>query len=124
MTDLRLTSRFAALLVAGGLVAGCSAPSPNKVDYKSDSKSKQVSLAVPPNMIDETADQRSLPPQGGETSLSALKEVQAQAPPANSVVVAPAVSGMHIQRDGTDSWLVIDNKAPEQAWPQIRRFWQ
>jgi len=124
MTDLRLTKRFAVMLMAGGLVAGCGTSSPTKVDYKSDSKSKQVSLAVPPNMIDETADQRSLPPQGGETSLSTLKQIQAQAPSANSVVVAPAVNGMHIQRDGTESWLVIDNKAPEQAWPQIRRFWQ
>ena len=31
---------------------------------------------------------------------------------------------MHIQRDGTESWLVIDNKTPDQVWPQIRRFWQ
>jgi outer membrane protein assembly factor BamC len=112
------------MLMAGGLVAGCGTSSPTKIDYKSDSKSKQVSLAVPPNMIDETADQRSLPPQGGETSLSTLKQVQAQAPSANSVVVVPPVSGMHIQRDGTESWLVIDNKAPDQAWAQIRRFWQ
>ncbi|MFM0720933.1 outer membrane protein assembly factor BamC [Paraburkholderia strydomiana] len=125
MTDLRLTKRFAVMLMAGGLVAGCGTSSPTKIDYKSDSKSKQVSLAVPPNMIDETADQRSLPPQGGETSLSALKEVQAQAPSAsNNVAVVPPVSGMHIQRDGTESWLVIDNKAPAQAWEQIRRFWQ
>jgi outer membrane protein assembly factor BamC len=113
------------MLMAGGLVAGCGTSSPTKIDYKSDSKSKQVSLAVPPNMIDETADQRSLPPQGGETSLSALRQVQAQAPSAsNNVAVVPPVSGMHIQRDGTESWLVIDNKAPAQAWEQIRRFWQ
>ncbi|MFT4064029.1 outer membrane protein assembly factor BamC [Paraburkholderia sp.] len=124
MTDLRLTKRFAVVLMAGGLVAGCGTSSPNKIDYKSDSRSKQVSLAVPPNMIDETADQRSLPPQGGETSLSTLKQVQAQAPSGNSVVVVPPVQGMHIQRDGTESWLVIDNKTPDQAWPQIRRFWQ
>ncbi|EIF30461.1 putative lipoprotein [Burkholderia sp. Ch1-1] len=124
MTDLRLTKRFAVMLMAGGLVAGCGTSSPTKIDYKSDSKSKQVSLAVPPNMIDETADQRSLPPQGGETSLSTLQQVQAQAPSANSVVVVPQVAGMHIQRDGTESWLVIDNKAPDQAWAQIRRFWQ
>ncbi|WP_027212110.1 outer membrane protein assembly factor BamC [Burkholderia sp. WSM2232] len=124
MTDLRLTKRFAVMLMAGGLVAGCGTSSPTKVDYKSDSKSKQVSLAVPPNLIDETADQRSLPPQGGETSLSTLRQVQAQAPAANTVSVVPPVSGMHIQRDGTESWLVIDNKAPAQAWPQIRRFWQ
>jgi outer membrane protein assembly factor BamC len=124
MTDLRLTKRFAVMLMAGGLVAGCGTSSPTKIDYKSDSKSKQVSLAVPPNMIDETADQRSLPPQGGETSLSTLKQVQAQAPAGSTLTVVPTVSNMHIQRDGTESWLVIDNKAPDQAWPQIRRFWQ
>lgn len=124
MTDLRLTKRFAVMLMAGGLVAGCGTSSPTKVDYKSDSKSKQVSLAVPPNMIDETPDQRSLPPQGGETSLSTLRQVQAQAPAANTLAVVPPVSNMHIQRDGTESWLVIDGKAPADAWPQIRRFWQ
>ncbi|MFP3568744.1 outer membrane protein assembly factor BamC [Paraburkholderia sp. SIMBA_030] len=124
MTDLRLTKRFAVMLMAGGLVAGCGTSSPTKIDYKSDSKSKQVSLAVPPNMIDETSDQRSLPPQGGETSLSTLKQVQAQAPVANTLAVVPPVTGMHIQRDGSESWLVIDNKAPDQAWAQIRRFWQ
>jgi outer membrane protein assembly factor BamC len=123
MTDLRLTKRYAVLLMAGGLVAGCGTSSPTQIDYKSDSKSKQASLAVPPNMIDETSDQRSLPPQGGETSLSALKQVQAQAP-VSDLTVAPVVQGMHIQRDGTESWLVLDNKTPDQAWAQIRRFWQ
>ena len=123
MTDLRLTKRYAVLLVACGLVAGCGTSSPTQINYKSDSKSKQASLAVPPNLIDETSDQRSLPPQGGQTSLSALNQVQAQAPVA-SLGVLPPVKGMHIQRDGTESWLVIDNKTPDQAWPQIRRFWQ
>ena len=122
MTDLRFISRFAALVLAGGLVAGCSTSSPNKVDYKSDSKSKQVSLAVPPNLLDEASDQRSLPPQGGEASLSGLKQVQKAAPPDNAVM--PPVKGMHIQRDGTESWLVIDNRSPDEVWPRIRRFWQ
>jgi len=122
MTDLRFTSRFAALVLAGGLVAGCSTSSPNKVDYKSDSKSKEVSLAVPPNFLDEASDQRSLPPQGGEASLSGLKQVQKAAPPENAVM--PPVKGMHIQRDGTESWLVIDNRSPDAVWPRVRRFWQ
>ncbi|MBN3789374.1 outer membrane protein assembly factor BamC [Burkholderia sp. Ac-20353] len=122
MTDLRLTMRFAAVLATGALVAGCGTSSPTKVDYKSDSKSKEVSLAVPPNMLDETADQRSLPPQGGATSLSTLQQVQQAAPPVDSVV--PAVTGMHIQRDGSESWLVVDGKKPADIWPQIRRFWQ
>jgi outer membrane protein assembly factor BamC len=122
MTDLRFTSRFAALVLAGGLVAGCSSPSPTQVDYKSDSKSKQASLAVPPNLLEETSDQRSLPPQGGEASLSSLQQVQKAAPPENAVI--PPVAGMHLQRDGSESWLVIDNKTPDQVWPQVRRFWQ
>ncbi|PMS38061.1 Beta-barrel assembly machine subunit BamC [Trinickia symbiotica] len=122
MTDLRFTSRFAALVLAGGLVAGCSSPSPTQVDYKSDSKSKQASLAVPPNLLEETSDQRSLPPQGGEASLSSLQKVQKAAPPENAVI--PPVAGMHLQRDGSESWLVIDNKTPDQVWPQVRRFWQ
>ncbi|KVN30847.1 NlpB/DapX lipoprotein domain protein [Burkholderia pyrrocinia] len=122
MTDLRLTMRFAAVLATGALVAGCGTSSPTKVDYKSDSKSKEVSLAVPPNMLEESADQRSLPPQGGATSLSALQQVQQAAPPTDAVV--PAVSGMHIQRDGTESWLVIDSRKPADVWPQVRRFWQ
>jgi outer membrane protein assembly factor BamC len=122
MTDLRLTKRFAALLMAGGLVAGCGTSSPTKIDYKSDQKSKEVSLAIPPNLIDETADQRSLPPQGGQTSLSALQQVQSTAP--TEAAVVPSVSGMHIQRDGTESWLVVDSESPDQVWPQVRRFWQ
>ncbi len=95
MTDLRLTKRFAVMLMAGGLVAGCGTSSPTKIDYKSDSKSKQVSLAVPPNMIDETSDQRSLPPQGGETSLSALKQVQAQAPAGSNTLDGGAAGQRH-----------------------------
>ncbi|MBN3817608.1 outer membrane protein assembly factor BamC [Paraburkholderia sp. Se-20369] len=122
MTDLRLTMRFAAVLATGALVAGCGTSSPTKVDYKSDSKSKEVSLAVPPNMLEESADQRSMPPQGGATSLSALQQVQQAAPPTDAVV--PAVTGMHIQRDGSESWLVIDSKKPADIWPQVRRFWQ
>lgn len=122
MTDLRFTSRFAALILAGGLVAGCSTSSPTKIDYKSDSRSKQASLAVPPDLLNEVSDQRSLPPQGGETSASALAKVQKAAPPDNAVM--PPVQGMHIQRDGTESWLVIDSRSPDDVWPRIRRFWQ
>ncbi|HTR08852.1 MAG TPA: outer membrane protein assembly factor BamC [Paraburkholderia sp.] len=120
----RLATRAVALLMAGGLVAGCSSPTPGKIDYRSDAKAKESSLAVPPNMLDETADQRSLPPQGGETSLSSLKQTQAAAPVSDQSQVLPQVPGMHIQRDGTESWLVIDNRTPDQVWPQVRRFWQ
>ncbi|PLZ02538.1 NlpB/DapX lipoprotein domain protein [Burkholderia sp. WAC0059] len=120
----RLATRAAVFLMAGGLVAGCSTPSTTgQVDYRSDSKVQQASLTAPPNMLDENADQRSLPPQGGATSLSALQQVQATAPAPDENTVLPSVPGMHIQRDGTESWLVIDGRAPAQVWPAVRRFW-
>ncbi|VXB88168.1 NlpBDapX family lipoprotein [Burkholderia sp. 8Y] len=122
MTDFRVTKRMAALLAVAGIVAGCGTSSPTAINYKSDQRSKQSSLAVPPNLLDEAVDQRSLPPQGGQASLSDLQQVQKVAPSAPTVV--PPVSGMHIQRDGAERWLVIDNKSPDQVWPQIRRFWQ
>ncbi len=125
MTDFRLTRpalKVAALLMAGGLVAGCGSSNPNAVNYKSDSRAKQSTLAVPPNLLDETTDQRSLPPEGGVATLSQLQQVQKTAPTLPTVI--PPVPGMHIQRDGTERWLVIDNHSPDQVWPQVRRFWQ
>jgi outer membrane protein assembly factor BamC len=122
MTDFRVTKRMAALFAVAGIVAGCGSTNPNAFNYKSDQRSKQVSLAVPPNLIDEAADQRSLPPQGGQASLSDLQQVQKVAP--NAPTVVPPVTGMRIQRDGAERWLVVDGKAPDQVWPQIRRFWQ
>jgi len=125
MTDSRVTRpvlKVAALLMAGGLVAGCGTSPPDAINYKSDARAKQSSLAVPPNLLDESSDQRSLPPQGGETSLSALQQVQKVAP--NAPTVVPPVSGMHIQRDGTERWLVVSDRSPEDVWPQVRRFWQ
>lgn len=125
MTDFRLTRpalKVAALLMAGGLVAGCGTSNPNAVNYKSDSRAKQSTLAVPPNLLDETTDQRSLPPEGGEATLSQLQQVQKAAPTLPTVI--PPIPGMHIQRDGTERWLVIDNHSPDQVWPQVRRFWQ
>ncbi|BAN22901.1 putative exported lipoprotein [Caballeronia insecticola] len=113
---------MAALFVVAGIVAGCGTSNPNAFNYKSDQRSKQVSLAVPPNLLDETADQRSLPPQGGQASLSDLQQIQKVAP--NAPTVVPPVSGMRIQRDGAERWLVVDGKTPDQVWPQIRRFWQ
>lgn len=122
MTDFRVTKRMAALLTVAGIVAGCGTSSPTAINYKSDQRSKQSSLAVPPNLLDEAGDQRSLPPQSGQASLSDLQQVQKVAP--NAPTVVPPVSGMRIQRDGAERWLVIDGRAPDQVWPQVRRFWQ
>jgi outer membrane protein assembly factor BamC len=118
-----VAARAIALLMTGTLVAACSSTPQGAIDYRSDAKAKQSTLAEPPNLLDETADQRSLPPQGGETTLSAFEHVQHAAPAVDNTVM-PVVPGMHIQRDGSESWLVIDGRSPADVWPQVRRFWQ
>ncbi len=122
MTDFRVTKRMAALLAVAGIVAGCDTSSPTQINYKSDGRAKEASLAVPPNFLDEASDQRSLAPQSGQATYSGLQQVQQAAPALPPVV--PPVQGMHIQRDGAERWLVVDGKTPDQVWPQIRRFWQ
>ncbi|KND61404.1 putative transmembrane protein [Candidatus Burkholderia verschuerenii] len=122
MTDFRVTRQLAAVMAVAGIVAGCGTSSPTSFNYKSDGRAKEASLAVPPNFLDEASDQRSLAPQSGQATLSGLQQVQKAAPDLPTVV--PPVSGMHIQRDGAERWLVIDGKTPDQVWPQVRRFWQ
>jgi len=119
----RVAARTISLLITGTLVAACSSTQQGQIDYRSDARAKQSTLAEPPNLLDETADQRSLPPQGGETTLSAFERVQHAAPVVDNTVM-PVVPGMHIQRDGSESWLVIDGRSPDEVWPQVRRFWQ
>jgi outer membrane protein assembly factor BamC len=123
LTQTRLISRFAVAVAVVG-VAACSSPNPQAIDYKSSTRAKASSLAVPPDMTSEAADQRSLPPQGGAASLSDLHQVQQAVPAPVGDTVLPSVPGMHIQREGTQRWLVIDNQSPAQVWPQVRRFWQ
>ncbi len=123
MTDFLFNPRLMAVLTAGALVSGCGSSSPvTKADYKSDSKSKDVSLAVPPDMIGAAAKQRSLSASPSTASLADLRNVERNAAP-NEAGALPAV-GMRIQRDGTESWLVVDQQTPVQIWPKVRRFWQ
>jgi outer membrane protein assembly factor BamC len=123
MTELRFAKQFIAVAATGILVAGCGTTSPTKIDYKSDSRVKETSLATPPDVINDAADQRSLPPVSGATTLSGLQQIQ-QAAPVDTQRVALTPPGMHIQRDGTESWLVVDGKTPDDVWPAVRRFWQ
>ncbi len=117
------------------LLAGCSSVSemlePEKIDYKSASKSgNKNKLEVPPDLSaprgnnaynvenakgTTTASEYSARQPGGAGKASA-------AVPEGSV--APAVvSGMRIERDGKQRWLVA-KEAPDVLWPRIKDFWQ
>ncbi|MFZ9365942.1 MAG: outer membrane protein assembly factor BamC [Burkholderiaceae bacterium] len=118
------------------MLAGCSSVSgmlePEKIDYKGATKTTNKNkLEVPPDLS---------APRGNSTynvdnarGTATASEYSARQPsgtgkaaaastPATAVVPA-VVSGMRIERDGKQRWLVA-NETPELLWPKIKDFWQ
>jgi outer membrane protein assembly factor BamC len=135
LTTRRLRKRW---LIPSVLVmlAGCSSVSgmlePEKIDYKGATKTTNKNkLEVPPDLS---------APRGNSTynvdnarGTATASEYSARQPsgtgkaaaattPATAVVPA-VVSGMRIERDGKQRWLVA-NETPELLWPKIKDFWQ
>lgn len=125
----RLVGRPIAVLAFGCVVAvgaGCSktiVPTA-KIDYKSASKEQTAPLEVPPDLSAPAANDRYAVPGAGRSTATYSEYRQdrpgaAQAGPA----VLPSVSGVQVERAGTQRWLVV-TASPEQVWPVLREFWQ
>ena len=110
------------------VLAGCSSVdsmlSGDKVDYRS-STTRTAPLDVPPDLTQLARDPRYQAP-GGSISASNFQTnpaVPSGAAIAASAVAPSAVGDMHIERAGSERWLVT-GLTPEQLWPQLRAFWQ
>lgn len=109
------------------LLAGCSGnilPESKKVDYKSVAKAP--TLEIPPDLTSPTRDDRyAVPdlPGRGSTTFSAYNSEREPQAKARSSDVLPKVDKTHIERSGTQRWLVV-NGTPDQLWPVIKDFWQ
>ena len=118
-----------ALAVALGLaaLAGCSSIEStlagDKVDYKSATM-RDSPLDVPPDLTQLARDAR-YQPSSGTVSASSFRSTPAvpSTALAASAVAPGAVGDMHIERAGSERWLVTE-LTPEQLWPQLRAFWQ
>lgn len=142
------TSRLLASLMALTVVAavtGCSSVSdmlePEKIDYKSASKSsKNTKLDVPPDLSAPKGDSRYsvANPSGTATAsdYTAKKAAASTTAPATTAStattvtaegpVAPAAineAGLRIERAGKQRWLVA-KQAPEVLWPKLKAFWE
>lgn len=119
--------RNALLLVLVALLAGCSTSvfESKKIEYKS--AGKLPPLEVPPDLTQPTPDDHykvpDVTPKGSATYSAYAGERGGQVAPAAGQEVLPQVSKMHIERDGSERWLVVAG-TPEQLWPQIKQFWQ
>lgn len=117
------------MICAGVLLLGaCSSMNDwlegkDKTDYKS---SKTLPpLEVPPDLATPSRDSRFTVPDGEGTTSATLSGYQAgrrQAKPSSGGLL-PVLDGMHIERDGSQRWLVVD-QPPQKLWPLIKEFWQ
>ncbi len=113
-------------LILSLTLTGCNIFSENKqIDYKS--AGRLPALDVPPDLITPVTDDRYAIPgsdSSGSTTFSSYNnEIGAQPRAGSSSLLPMSVQDVHIERAGTQRWLVIP-QAPEAVWPIIKEFWQ
>ncbi len=106
-----------AVVSAALALAGCSVLEPDRIDYKSATKSS--TLEVPPDLTALSRDSRFNVP-GVAVTATAYNTGQTQA---GVPVAANALSDVRIERSGNQRWLVVARPA-EQIYPAVRDFWQ
>jgi outer membrane protein assembly factor BamC len=117
-----------AIIAVVSLAAGCSSMDnlleSRKVDYKS--AGRLPPLEIPPDLTRPATDDRFTVPDlnatGSATYSAYSKERSAKRVSADSDVL-PKVSNAHIERAGTQRWLVVDG-TPDALWPTVKAFWQ
>ena len=111
------------------MIAGCAdlGVESKKIDYKSASKAKVPTLEVPPDLTSPTRDDRFVVPDTGggkgTATFSAYTGEREQATQKSSDVL-PSVPNMHIERSGSERWLVVSGVPNDKLWGQIKDFWQ
>lgn len=126
----------AAILLATGILAGCSTSNPleKKLDYKSAEPPKTLgnALEVPPDLTAPQIQNKYVIPATGSTSAvantaaaAATAQQPAAQPQADSGNVAiKSVDNITMERAGTQRWLAVNGKTPAELWPILKAFWQ
>ena len=122
---MKPVSMFArsALVAAAVSLAGCSTLSElspfesKRLEYKNAQSG--AALEVPPDLTPPKYDDRY---KAGTATLSGVNAQNRAAILSGAGGVLPAVSGMRIERAGTERWLVMPG-TPEVNFPRIREFW-
>ncbi|WP_423196644.1 MULTISPECIES: outer membrane protein assembly factor BamC [unclassified Cupriavidus] len=129
-TQVGRRAAVVAPVLAMTLIAGCSsineAMQPDKIDYKSQGK-KTASLDIPPDLTKLDGDRRyTVPDAAGTSTLSTYNQANKVAREQTGTDnVLPTASGVRVERDGNQRWLVISNgMRADQLWQTLRGFWQ
>src|SRR5690348_3739421 len=107
-----------ALCLAGAALSGCSSSllETKKIDYKSESKQVRP-LEIPPDLSAPSPNDRYAVPDGSATYSDFNQNKPAAGQPAN-VGLVPANAQAHIERAGSQRWLVVEAPA-EKVWPLL-----
>ena len=94
-----------------------------RVDYKSSAK--VPSLEIPPDLTRPRADDRYILPDNGTETVASYSDYSKGSAPRSrgAASVLPATKDVHVERSGTQRWLVVNDSA-ENLWPQLKAFWQ
>lgn len=110
------------LLAACG---GLSTIQSDKVDYKSQS-SKLPPLEIPPDLTKPGTDDRFVVPDinaRGPANASDYNKDRSGRPNAATSLVLPSQDDAHIERSGSQRWLVVKGE-PDAVWNVAKQFWQ
>ena len=119
VSTFALTAITAVAVTLGGCstIAEYSPFEAKRVEYKAAQSGP--SLEVPPDLTPPKYDERF---RAGTATLSGVNSANRAAVLSGAGGVLPAVSGMRIERAGTERWLVVPGTA-EVNFPKIREFW-
>lgn len=107
---------------------GCSSPglSSKRVDYRSGAI-QAPSLEVPPDLTAPGSDERYKIPQGSGENVATFSDYSKGGTAAeqgrSTSAVLPETKGARLERDGTQRWLVVNDK-PENVWLVVKAFLQ
>ena len=105
-------------------LTGCSAVGieNKRIDYKAGSV-KARPLDVPPDLTALVAGDRFVIPDSGGEIVTSYSEYSKGEPTRQRAepqfVVLPEVPNVHVERSGTERWLVTGEKA-ENVWPKVK----
>ena len=119
VSTFALTALAAVAVTLGGCstIAEYSPFESKRVEYKAATSGP--SLEVPPDLTPPKYDERF---RAGTATLSGVNSANRAAVLSGAGGVLPAVSGMRIERAGTERWLVVPG-TPEVNFPKVREFW-
>ena len=121
-------NRIAIFVATAVILTACSStkketPTQQELDYHTPGvKNTGDMLIVPPDLTGITQENRyTLPAGSGAVRASQIEQGQVNK---DEVAVLPEVKNMHIEREGSQRWLSITDKPPEDIWPMLKVFWQ